>query len=89
MPTYQYIEVETGKEVEFNVPIQRRDQVKGCNRVQIPRRLNVLGGAPDPTGPDQAVPRALRQLEEKMGHKEIAKQSGWSTSQLKDIWNIK
>lgn len=89
MPVYEYIEVESGETVEFVVPISLRDSVPRHKRVAVPKRINLVMGTPDPTGPDSAVPRALRELEETKNHREIAKETGFSTEEMKTIWNIK
>lgn len=43
---------------------------------------------PDPTCADVAVPRALKQLEEKHDARRIAKDAGWSIKTLKQSWGI-
>ena len=89
MPVYEYVKVSTGAVIEFVVPVADRDQVPGHKRITVPRRINVVSGAPDPTLPGQAVPRALKELEGTINHREIARQSGFSTEQMKQVWDIK
>ena len=86
MPTYQYNDTRTGQLVELQKPVDQRDQVPShLKRITAPRTVRVLGGR-DPAGPDQAVPRALRQLEEKVPAHEIVRESGYSIEQYKQIW---
>lgn len=48
----------------------------------------VAGQRLDPQSPDAAIPRALRQLEEKQSARAIAREAGWSVNQLKQAWNL-
>lgn len=87
MPTYQYEDQETGQLVELQKAVADRDQVPGhLKRITAPRSVRVLGGR-DPAEPDQAVPRALRQLEEKIPAREIVQESGFTIEQYKQIWS--
>lgn len=88
MPVYEYIDVKTGRTVEFAVPIVNRDKIPGHKRITVPRRLHVVLGAPDPTDADQAVPRALHELEDTMNHRQIAREAGFTTEQLKHVWKM-
>lgn len=90
MPVYEYIEVKSGRTVEFAVPIVSRDKIPGHKRITVPRRICVVpqGGTPDPTDADQAVPRALHELEDTMNHRQIAKEAGFTTEQLKHVWKM-
>ena len=45
-------------------------------------------GSKDPTSPDVAIPRALKQLEQTQSAGSIARQAGFSVKQLKKTWNI-
>jgi hypothetical protein len=42
----------------------------------------------DPTGPDAAIPRALRELEKTTSARAIARGAGWSVNTLKRTWKI-
>lgn len=46
------------------------------------------GVHPDPQGPDAAIPRALKQMEEKQSARDIARGAGWSVDTLKRTWNM-
>jgi hypothetical protein len=86
MPTYQYRN-QTGQIVELQRPVALRDQVEpGLERITAPVSVRVLGGR-DPSEPEQAVPRALRQLEEKMPAREIVREGGYTVDQMKQIWS--
>ena len=45
-------------------------------------------GHKDPTSPDCAIPKALKELEEKHGARRIAKDAGYSVDALKKCWKI-
>jgi hypothetical protein len=88
MPIYQY-ENEQGDVIEQVRTVQDRDLApKGFRRITVPRSLAVVGGRIDPGTPDAAIPKALRDLEATTNHREIARQSGFTTRQLKEIWAI-
>ncbi len=55
-------------------------------RITAPQTVRVLGGR-DPAEPEQAVPKALRQMEEKMPAAEIVRESGFTVEQYKRIWS--
>lgn len=42
----------------------------------------------DPTSPDVAIPKALKNLEQTQSARDIAKGAGFSVSTLKKTWNI-
>lgn len=87
MPTYQYEDTRTGQLVDLQKPVAERDQVPAhLKRITAPRSVRVLGSR-DPSEPEQAVPRALRQMEEKMPAHEIVRESGFTVEQYKRIWN--
>lgn len=46
------------------------------------------GVATDPQGPDAAIPRALKQLEEKHSARAIAQRAGYSVETLKRVWKV-
>lgn len=48
--------------------------------------FNTKAKAPDSA--DVAIPRALRQMEEKHGAKKIARDAGYSVNQLKQTWSM-
>jgi hypothetical protein len=87
MPTYDY-QAEDGTVVERQASVAERDSLPGLRRVEVPRRLRIGVGATDEQGPDKAIPRALRQLEETVPAERIARDSGFPVSKLKRIWNI-
>lgn len=87
MPTYQYEDTRTGQLVELQRAVDQRDQVPGhLKRITAPCSVRVLGGR-DPVSPEAAVPKALRQLEEKMPAAEIVRESGFTVEQYKRIWS--
>ena len=59
------------------------------------REILVTGRAPgfntkatDPTGPDRAVPKAFKDLEQKQDARSIAKAAGFSVKRIKEIWKM-
>lgn len=42
----------------------------------------------DPTNPEQAVPKAFKDLEQTMPADRIAKECGFSVKRIKKIWDI-
>lgn len=46
------------------------------------------GGAKDPTSADQAIPRALKELEGKHSAAKIARDAGFSINTLKKTWGL-
>ena len=46
------------------------------------------GAKPDPTSPDVAIPRALKELEQTQPAAKIAREAGFSVNTLKKTWNI-
>lgn len=89
MPVYQY-KNGTGEVVELVRPVADRDMCPpGFQRVTVPVRVAISGAARDPYIADTQVPRAFRQLEEKVSAREIVKESGFSIEDVKRIWSIK
>jgi len=89
MPIYQYRNPTTGEVIERIRPVQDRDRApRGFARVTAPQRVAVVRGILDPETPDAAIPRALKQLEHTIDHRAIARGSGFSTRQLREIWNV-
>jgi hypothetical protein len=94
MPIYQYedIRFRCDRIVELQRTVAERDSVPAhLKRITVPVRIGIAGTSStpiDPTSADAAVPRAYRQLEQKMGHREILKESGFSTGQVKEAWNM-
>lgn len=89
MPLYQYQHEGTGRLLELIQPVAQRDQCpKGYFRIRVPQRVGVIQGILDPQTPDAAIPRALKDLEQTVNHRDIARQSGFTTRQLREIWAI-
>lgn len=90
MPIYEY-EDKAGNRVELFRTIERRDKVPaGLKRVvSVTGRGPFTGSAQDPTCAEAAVPRAFKELEQTMPRREIERQSGFTTKQIKEAWNFK
>jgi hypothetical protein len=91
MPLYDYEDVGTGEITTLCRPVRLRDDCppnlkRVISRVGRPRVGR--GGLPDPSHADQAVPRALRQLEQTMPSSEVERQTGFSAREMKRIWKI-
>lgn len=90
MPIYEYEDVKTGERVELFRPVRLRfDCPPNLKRV-ISRtaRPKIGKGAPDPSHADQAVPRALKELEQTTRTSDIERGSGFTAKQLKRIWGM-
>jgi len=89
MPVYQYRGAQ-GELIELVRTIAERDQAPaGFARVTVPCRIGLTGlGAArlDPAQPEAAVPRAFRQLEDTLSHREILANSGYTADEVKQIW---
>ena len=89
MPVYEYEDERSGQTVELVRPIAQRDRVpRHLRRRRVPRRINFVTGAPDPTDASVATPRAFRQLEDTIPADRIARESGFSTERIKQIWGM-
>lgn len=92
MPLYKYRDTVTGETVEMVRRVSERDNVPpNYIRIPIPERIGILGTSSSPLDPHTAeaqVPKAYRQLEEKHGNREFLKESGFSTEEVKRVWNI-
>lgn len=92
MPLYQYRDVQTGRLVELFRPVAGRDQVPaGLRRITVPERVGVQGTSSSPIDPgdaDYQVPRAFRQVEEKMSAREIVRESGYTVDEIKRVWSM-
>lgn len=92
MPVYQYRDLKRGCVVELVRPVADRDLVPAhLERICVPVRVAVHGTSSSPMNPhdaDSQVPKAFRQLEEKMSAREIVKEGGFSVNETKEIWNI-
>lgn len=89
MPVYEYDDTVTGRVILLSRPVAERDAVAaGLKRRQVPSAVHFITGAPDPTGPDCAIPKALKELEQTQDHRKIAKGTGFSTQAMKEIWKI-
>lgn len=92
MPIYQY----TDGDVVFEEwrPVAQRDVCPpNFRRIQVPERIGFVGGLAgragiDPTCADASVPKALREYELTKGHDAIARETGFSTRRMKQIWDI-
>ena len=92
MPLYEYEEAGTGRVIELCRPVRLRDDCPPNLKRVISRtgRPRISGQeAKDPSHADQAVPRALRELENTMPTSEVERQTGFSAKQLKKTWKIK
>lgn len=89
MPIYE-CETAAGVRVEVWRPVSLRDDLPAGYRRVMPSRLGVIvgEGTPDPGAVAQAVPRALKQIEQTMGHDRMAAGTGFSTKQMKRVWKI-
>lgn len=92
MPIYQYRNLRTGKiEDHFRTVAQRDAIPPGLVRITVPLRVGIFGTSSDPIdeqSADYEVPRAYKQLEEKMPAREILKEGGFSVDQVRQTWNI-
>src|SRR5258706_14018125 len=91
MPIYQFTDLETGKVVDFWLPVERRNDVgPRYKRVEVPPRINYLQGKPSETDADVATPKGFRQLEETIpgGYRTIEKQRGFSAEEIKRVWSM-
>ncbi|MEO0796307.1 MAG: hypothetical protein AAFX93_14150 [Verrucomicrobiota bacterium] len=87
MPLYNYRNCITGEVEEHFRTIAERDMVPGhLKREFVMPRMQIQTGAPDPDDSDHAAPRALKEIEEKHGADYVARETGYSTKQLKEIW---
>lgn len=87
MPVYEYRDTRTGAIVEEVRTIAERDNVPPhLKRITVPRTLDVVGFRTDPTSADGQVPQAFKQLEAKKHHRDIARETGFSTDDIKRIW---
>lgn len=91
MPIYEYLDKLTGELVELSKPIRLRDDcAPNLQRVMSrPARARIGAGVADPSHADQAVPRALKEEEQRIGTSELERLSGFSAKQMKRIWKIK
>jgi len=92
VPVYQYFDEEKRRIVEFVRPIAERDCVPaGLKRIPIPQRIAICGTSSspiDPTSADSQVPKAFRDLEQKIPAREIVKESGFSIEKVKEVWGM-
>jgi hypothetical protein len=89
MPVYQYHDLRTGLIVERVSTVRNRDKVpQYLRRKTVPQTIDVVGGRTDPTSADGSVPKAFKKLEEKKHHRDIARETGFTTDQIKRIWAI-
>lgn len=87
MPLYQYTDGDVV--VELIRSVAERDECpRGFRRITVPQRVGVARGLIDPETPDAAVPRALKEYEQIKGHDAIARETGFSTQQMKRIWGL-
>ena len=90
MPVYQYRD-RKGQVIELLRSVDERDQVPaGLRRILVPQRISVVptGGTPNPMDADQAVPRAFRKLEEKIGSDALLREGNFSVKDIKEAWNF-
>jgi len=89
MPVYQYLDTTNNETVEMIRTVAERDNVPpNYKRVTVPQRVVVCGAARDPYIADTQVPRAFRQLEEKVSAREIVRESGFSVEEVKQVWGM-
>jgi hypothetical protein len=92
MPIYEYEDERTGRVVELSRPMRLRDDCpphlqRVISRIGRPRTGRA--GLADPSQADQAVPRALRELECSMSTAEVERQTGFSAKEMKRIWKMR
>jgi hypothetical protein len=89
MPVYQYIDENSCRTVELLRRVEERDLVPaGLRRVCVPVSLAVVGSAPDPGHVDNRVRKAFKDLEGKIGHEAITRESQWTHRDIKRIWEM-
>jgi hypothetical protein len=92
MPIYQYRKVGTSQVVELLRTVAQRDSVPpGLIRITVPARVALFGtssDARDEHSADYQVPRAYRQLEEKVGTSGVTKESVFSPSEVREAWGF-
>lgn len=86
MPTYEYLEEETGGRVERIVPIAERDKQPGLRRILVPRRVAFVGVAPDIHDMGYLTRESLKDMETRYGRDAIRRDTGMTTEQLKSAW---
>lgn len=100
MPVYQYRDLSKTPArkgdpaciVELVRSVADRDLVPAqLERICVPVRVGIGGTSSDPVDPHSAdgqVPRAYRQLEDKMDHHEILREGGFTVDQVKEAWRM-
>jgi hypothetical protein len=89
MPTYQYFDEEKRRIVEFQRPVAERDLVPaGLKRITVPERISIAGSSMDEHSAPYQVPKAFKQLEQKVPAAEIVREGGFSIDRIKQIWNM-
>lgn len=92
MPVYQYRNLRTGRIEEHFRTIAQRDLVPpGCVRITVPARVALFGTSSDPrdeASADFQVPRAYRQLEEKVGTAGVTRESIFTPSEVREAWSF-
>lgn len=86
MPTYDYLDTQTGAIVERNVPSGERDAQSGLERLIVPARVGYQAGAIDPSSPEAMVPKAFKKMEETESARSIAKKVQFSVSHIRRVW---
>lgn len=70
------------------MPVNERDCVPShLKRITVPCRVGIGNCHIDPLQAASAVPKALRQQEERMGRAQIERETGFTVAQLKAAWS--
>ena len=89
MPTYDYLDTETGRLVERTVAVEQRDAVPPTWQRIVVSAPGLKLGAADPGSPEVAVPRALRQIEQTVPAREMARSmNAGSVETIKRVWKM-
>ena len=95
MPIYEYENKVTGERVERFAPrpLSLRERYD-CPPdllpvISLPGRPKIGKGLPNPDDADQAVPRAFKDCEQRIGTSETCRLSGFTAKQIKRAWGIK
>ncbi len=70
--------------------MDERDNVPSyLERITVPDRVGYVGSLREEGTPEYQAPKGFRQLEEGgMSHGEIARQCGFSTSEIRRVWDF-
>jgi hypothetical protein len=86
MPSYDYIEVATGRRVERIVPIAARDAQPGLTRIAVPPRVALAGVAQDIHDQSFLVREGLRDMETRYGRDALRRDTGMKLGEIQAAW---